>query len=129
MKAILVSVFLIGAYSALIAEPPPGWPRGDARLPGYVPGRTAPALSAEQVIELARKAVLKQKTQLNKRFLAGVKYISDASKVPEFVREFATGPFWLVTYEDPEHPDDTREQGSRISILVFSSTHVAIVAP
>jgi hypothetical protein len=129
MKAFLVLIGCISITSAFCAEDQQGWPQGDPRIRGSIPGRKPPSLSAEQAIDLARKAVVKQGTKLNKRFLAGAKYVADEHKVPELMRDFATGPHWLITYEDPEYPDDTRLPHYRIFVLVFSSYRVAIIAP
>ncbi len=129
MKSLLLIFCFVSITTSFCADDAQGWPAANPVLPGSIPGRSLPVLSAEQAIDLARKAVVKQGTKLNKRFLASATYIADQHKVPELVREFATGPHWLITYEDPEYRDDTRSPNYRIFVLVFSNNHVAIIAP
>lgn len=127
MKAIAVLVVLMFSATLFSADVQSGWPEENPILRGMVEGRAVPQLSAEAAIATARKAVVQQKSKLNNRFLASVKYVGDRKMVPDFMKEFADGPFWLISYEDPEYREDTRAAHAPISVLVFSTARVAIL--
>jgi len=97
--------------------------------PGEFPYRKAPTMTIEQAIALARKAVARQGTKIDKFFLARAEYEPDAGKAPVEAREFADGPFWRISYLDPK----CNLQGQYpapfgVQALVFSETRVAIFA-
>jgi hypothetical protein len=108
--------------------PAPSTPPPRIPLAGEFPGRKAPATTIEQAIDVARKAIAKQGTKLGNRYLARAEYVASAALIPDEVkRDFSEGPYWLLTYLDPEY--DTEYPVRGIRVMVFSGNRVAILVP
>jgi hypothetical protein len=114
--------------SAQTPSPAPATPRPHIPLVGEFPGRKAPSTTIEQAIDLARKAIAKQGTKLGNRYLARAEYVASTAMIPDAVKkDFSEGPYWLLTYLDPEY--DTEYPVIGIRVMVFSGNRVAILAP
>ncbi len=92
------------------------------------PARKPPAMTMEEAIGTARKALEKQKTPIKGRFVSKAECIFDAKQFPHEAADFGKGPFWLIVLRDPEYAHEEYPIAP-IRVLVFGDNRVAILAP